>query len=57
MPERKLAHSWELIEVDLGAGIELVGINTAHPNALAAEAIAGRLRSRSLPATLRSAAR
>src|SRR6202022_487279 len=42
-PERKLAHSWELIEVDLGAGIELVGINTAHPNALAAEAIAGGL--------------
>jgi sugar fermentation stimulation protein A len=39
-PSRKLAHSWELIEVDLGAGAELVGINTAHPNALAAEAIA-----------------
>ena len=39
-PKRKLAHSWELIEVDLGAGAELVGINTAHPNALAGEAIA-----------------
>jgi sugar fermentation stimulation protein A len=39
-PNRKLAHSWELIEVDFGAGPELVGINTAHPNALAAEAIA-----------------
>ena len=39
-PKRKLAHSWELIEVDLGGGAELVGINTAHPNALAAEAIA-----------------
>jgi sugar fermentation stimulation protein A len=38
--KRKLAHSWELIEVDFGAGSELVGINTAHPNALAAEAIA-----------------
>jgi sugar fermentation stimulation protein A len=38
-PNRKLAHSWELIEVDLGGGAELVGINTAHPNALAAEAI------------------
>jgi sugar fermentation stimulation protein A len=38
--KRKLAHSWELIEVDLGTGAELVGINTAHPNALAAEAIA-----------------
>jgi sugar fermentation stimulation protein A len=39
-PNRKLAHSWELIEVDFGTGAELVGINTAHPNALAAEAIA-----------------
>jgi sugar fermentation stimulation protein A len=39
-PKRKLSHSWELIEVDLGGGAELVGINTAHPNALAAEAIA-----------------
>src|SRR5262249_35514824 len=39
-PKRKLAHSWELIEVDLGGGAELVGINTTHPNALAAEAIA-----------------
>ena len=40
---RKLAHSWELVEVDLGAGAELVGINTGHPNAHAAEAIAGDL--------------
>jgi sugar fermentation stimulation protein A len=41
---RKLAHSWELIEVDFGGGAELVGINTSHPNALAAEAIAaGRI--------------
>ena len=39
-PKRKLAHSWELIEVDFGTGAELVGINTAHPNALAGEAIA-----------------
>src|SRR5258708_23775682 len=39
-PKRKLAHSWELVEVDLGGGAELVGINTVHPNALAAEAIA-----------------
>jgi sugar fermentation stimulation protein A len=39
-PNRKLAHSWELIEVDLGGGAELVGINTIHPNALAAEVIA-----------------
>lgn len=43
-PKRKLSHSWELIEVDLGGGLELVGINTSHPNALAAEAIvAGRI--------------
>jgi sugar fermentation stimulation protein A len=41
--QRKLAHSWELIEVDLGGGTELVGINTSHPNALAAEAIAAVL--------------
>jgi sugar fermentation stimulation protein A len=41
--QRKLAHSWELIEVDLGAGVELVGINTTHPNALAGEAIAAGL--------------
>jgi sugar fermentation stimulation protein A len=42
-PDRKLPHSWELVEVDLGAGPELVGINTSHPNALAAEAIAAGL--------------
>ena len=30
-PKRKLAHSWELVEVDLGGGAELVGINTVHP--------------------------
>jgi len=42
-PSRKLVHSWELIEVDLGGGAELVGINTAHPNAIAAEAIAAGL--------------
>src|SRR5580704_12428002 len=38
--KRKLAYSWELVEVDLGAGSELIGINTAHPNLLVAEAIA-----------------
>lgn len=38
-PKRKLKFSWELIEVDLGAGPVLVGINTSHPNALVAEAI------------------
>src|SRR6266545_3446922 len=39
-PSRKLAYSWELIEVDLGAGTELVGINTGLPNTLIAAAIA-----------------
>jgi sugar fermentation stimulation protein A len=37
---RKLAYSWELVEVDFGAGPELVGVNTGHPNPIAAEAIA-----------------
>src|SRR2546430_3397343 len=36
---RKLPLSWELVEVDLGCGRELVGINTANPNALIAEAL------------------
>jgi len=40
-PKRKLAYSWELVEVDLGAGRELVGVNTGHPNALVAAALAG----------------
>jgi sugar fermentation stimulation protein A len=39
-PKRKLVHSWELIEVDLGAGSELVGVNTAHPNPLVGAALA-----------------
>ncbi len=35
-PDRKLRYTWELIRVGDG----LVGINTAHPNALVAEAVA-----------------
>jgi sugar fermentation stimulation protein A len=42
-PGRKLPYSWELIEVDLGGGLELVGVNTAHPNPLAGAAIATSL--------------
>lgn len=39
-PKRKLVYSWELIEADLGAGPELVGVNTAHPNPLVGAALA-----------------
>lgn len=42
-PSRKLPYSWELIEVDLGAGLELVGVNTAHPNPLVGAALAAGL--------------
>jgi sugar fermentation stimulation protein A len=42
-PMRKLPFSWELVEVDLGAGPELVGVNTLTPNQLAADAIAAGL--------------
>ena len=39
-PKRKLAHSWELVEVDFGGGVELVGVNTGHPNPLIGAALA-----------------
>lgn len=39
-PGRKLAFGWELVEADFGAGPELVGVNTMHPNRLVAQAIA-----------------
>lgn len=38
-PTRKYAHTWELVEADLGRGPVLVGINTHHPNRLVSEAI------------------
>lgn len=43
-PKRKLKYTWELVECAERAQVELAGINTAHPNVLAAEAIAqGRI--------------
>ncbi len=39
-PKRKLKYSWELVELAGPGGVEYAGINTAHPNLLAAEAIA-----------------
>lgn len=41
-PTRKYAHTWEMIEADLGQGPALVGINTNHPNRLVTEAIEAR---------------
>ena len=38
-PARKLKYSWEVVEADFGRGPEYAGINTAHPNAIVAEAI------------------
>lgn len=38
-PTRKYRHTWEMVECDVGAGPTLVGINTAHPNRIVAEAI------------------
>lgn len=37
---RKLPYSWELVEAEFGSGLELVGVNTGHPNSIVAEALA-----------------
>ncbi|MCH8112278.1 MAG: DNA/RNA nuclease SfsA [Proteobacteria bacterium] len=43
-PARKLRYTWELIRDTTNGGASLVGINTAHPNALVEEAVrAGRI--------------
>jgi sugar fermentation stimulation protein A len=53
-PTRKYAHTWEMVEADLGAGPALVGINTGHPNKLVAEAIVqGRIETLAGYETLR----
>jgi sugar fermentation stimulation protein A len=38
-PMRTLRYTWELVETDLGSGLELVGVNTVQPNLLTAEAV------------------
>lgn len=38
-PTRKYRHTWEMLEVDLGKGPGLVGINTGHPNRIVEEAV------------------
>ena len=40
---RKYPHTWELVETDLGSGLEIVGVNTAQPHQLVAEALAAGL--------------
>lgn len=38
-PARKLRYSWEVVEADFGRGPEFVGVSTALPNHLVAEAL------------------
>jgi sugar fermentation stimulation protein A len=37
---RKFPLTWELVEADLGSGLELIGVNTTQPGQLVAEALA-----------------
>ncbi|MGB6540655.1 MAG: DNA/RNA nuclease SfsA [Xanthobacteraceae bacterium] len=37
---RKFPLTWELVEADLGSGLELIGVNTTQPSQLVAEALA-----------------
>jgi len=38
-PMRSLRYTWELIEANCGSGLEIIGVNTIHPNLLVTEAI------------------
>jgi sugar fermentation stimulation protein A len=40
---RKYPCTWELVEAELGSGLELVGVNTGQPHQLVAEALAAGL--------------
>lgn len=51
---RKYAHTWEMVEADLGHGSTLVGINTGLPNRIVSDAItAGMIPELAGYATLR----
>lgn len=53
-PKRKYAHTWEMVETDVGQGPTMVGINTGHPNKIVSEAIeAGKIAPLKGYATLR----
>jgi sugar fermentation stimulation protein A len=39
-PLRKYRCTWEMVETDLGSGLELVGVNTGQPHQLVGEALA-----------------
>jgi sugar fermentation stimulation protein A len=52
---RKYPHTWELVEVDLGSGPEIVGVNTGQPHQLVADALEAGLipELRNYPTTRR----